>query len=307
MRIGAWSSSWIWGLGALFVGALPYGCSSDEGGGSVSQTDAPNAVAAALCSDYYACSCDENDQTFSSQKDCELQVAATVQQAIDEGKDTDLSYDGTCVTKLRSVVDAIDCRSGQDIVLDTNFVKLAYEFADCKIYYGAKQPGEACAPLDGSSGDDCVRGSRCDGGVCTALIARGGVGASCQQNDECDAGLYCIGIDSQTDKTCQSLPEVGQTCLGTLDLCTTTAYCDQASKKCASLPSAGSACTPSGNVILRRCAKGNTCEQDTCEAAPSAGEACVLECAAGYSCESNRCVKTQSASCDYTRGVAGGS
>ncbi|MCA9641637.1 MAG: hypothetical protein H6718_08250 [Polyangiaceae bacterium] len=295
------------GLGALFASVLPYGCSSDDGGGSVSQSDAPNAVAKALCGDYYGCSCDEdNPSVFSSQDDCEFQIAATVQQAIDEGKAAGLSYDDTCIPKLRTVVSTVNCRSGSQVALDSSFLEAAYEFTDCKIYYGPNQPGEACQSLNDSSGDDCVKGSVCVAGVCGPLVARGGVGASCQQNAECDPGLYCIGIDNQNAKTCQSLPSVGQTCLGTLDLCATTAYCDQATKKCASLPGVGQACAPSPNVLLRRCADGSTCNQDTCEAAPGAGEACALECAVGYACEANRCVKPPSASCEYTRAVAAG-
>ncbi|MCA9646205.1 MAG: hypothetical protein KC492_36190 [Myxococcales bacterium] len=116
----------------------------------------------------------------------------------------------------------------------------------------------------------------------------------------------CVGIDNPTTKTCQSLPAVGQTCLGTQDLCTTTAYCDQSSKKCVALPGTGQACAPNPNVALRRCAEGNTCEQDTCAAAPGAGETCALECAVGLVCQNNRCVIGQSASCDVTRLTAAG-
>lgn len=307
--IRAWKSgsSLVLGLGALFAASLPYGCGSDDDGGSVGQGDAPNAVAVALCGDYFDCNCDENDQTFSSQKDCELQVAATVQQAIDEGKAAELTYDGSCIPKLTSLVDALNCRASGQIGFDTNLIRLYQDYVDCKLYYGSNQPGESCTSLADSAGDDCVRGSRCQLGVCGALVARGGVGAPCQQGDECDAGLVCVGVDNLTDKTCQNLPTAGQTCLGTQDLCTTTAYCDQSSKKCASLPGTGQACAPSPNIALRRCAEGNTCEQDTCEAAPGAGEVCVVECAVGYSCENSRCVKGQSASCDVTRLTASGS
>ncbi|MEZ4371569.1 MAG: hypothetical protein R3B07_12125 [Polyangiaceae bacterium] len=304
--IKASGSRLVLGLGALFVAALPYGCSSDEGGGSVSQSDAPNAVAVALCGDYYGCSCDENDNTFSSQDDCEFQIAATVQQAIDEGKAAELSYDDTCIPKLKGLVSALNCRASGEIGFDANLIELYQDYVDCKLYYGEKQPGSSCTKLNDSASDDCVKGSKCELGVCSALTARGGVGAPCQQGDECDAGLVCVGIDNPTTKTCQSLPAVGQTCLGTQDLCTTTAYCDQSSKKCVALPGTGQACAPNPNVALRRCAEGNTCEQDTCAAAPGAGETCALECAVGLVCQNNRCVIGQSASCDVTRLTAAG-
>ncbi len=305
-RLWKSGSSWVLGLGALFVGVLPYGCSSDDEGGSVGQSDAPNAVAVALCGDYYRCSCDENDQTFSSQEDCELQVAATVQQAIDEGKAAELTYDGTCIPKLKQLVGALDCRASGEIGFDADLIRLYQDYVDCKLYYGTKQPGDACTKLSDSASDDCVKGSTCQLGVCGALSARGGVGAPCQQADECDAGLVCVGVDTPNDRTCQNLPGAGQTCLGTQDLCTTTAYCDQSSKKCANLPGTGQPCAPSPNVALRRCAEGSQCNQDSCESAPGAGEACTLECALGFTCENNRCVKGQSASCDVTRLTASG-
>lgn len=277
---------------------------SDDSGGAVGATDAPAAVAKALCGDYFSCECDRDDQTFSSREDCELKVATTVQGVIDDGKAAELTYDDSCVSKLTALVSALDCRAAGDIGFDVNLFKLNQSYTDCKLFYGTAKPGESCSAAPRDAGDSCVRGSSCDAGICSGVVTYAGQGATCESTGDCTAGLLCVNINGDNSLTCESLPNVGATCLGTEDLCTTTAVCDQSSKKCVALPKVGQPCAARANVVLRRCQQGAVCEQDTCVAAPGAGEACIVECQEGFKCEGSRCVAAESASCGLTRLVS---
>ncbi len=277
---------------------------SEDSGGGVAAADAPSVVAKALCGDYFDCGCDQSDQTFSSREDCELGVASTVQASIDEGKAAGLTYDDTYGPKLTSLVAAADCRAAGDLGFDVDLMKLSQSFSDAKLFYGSAQPGQPCTTLERSNGDDCVRGTKCEGGVCSSETVHLAQGEPCGGAKSCSAGLLCVSINGDGAQTCESLPSVGATCLGTADLCTTTAVCDQTSKKCVELPKVGQPCGARANVVLRRCTQGAVCEQDSCVAAPGAGEACTVDCQTGFKCEGSRCVAAESVSCQLTRGVA---
>ncbi|HWB76411.1 MAG TPA: hypothetical protein VG755_15685 [Nannocystaceae bacterium] len=276
----------------LLGAALAVACTDDGDSGPISgepvpEDDAPEVVPATACDAFIECGCaDYVDSPFEDEDACLDAVEAGLRAGLDEGDDAGLTYDAQCVGDVLAAFGEIGCKSLTEIATDAD----ALERLDlrCKFFYGDDVAGAPCTDLMGTSGDSCQRGLECIANVCrvNAAIAEG---QPCMQGDSCVNGTVCTSLEINGASTCTSLPEVGQTCLGELDLCDLDGYCDQASKTCALLPAAGSPCSPNMSVLGRRCDDDATCENEMCIAAPAAGEPCTGVCQSGSSCVANVC------------------
>ncbi len=270
-------------------------------GGGLSAQDAPTVIANAACDWFYSCNCANlDDARFSSIEDCRLEVAGEVQDGIDEGEAAGLSFSSECAQRVVDLIDTLGCATLGELILDPRKLGAALEIQDCKLYYGERGAGQHCTALEHSNGDDCVPEYACIDGVCQVVANDLRPGDSCMpQDSRCATGLVCLDINGGTDPKCETLPSVGETCKGTLDLCEVQYYCEQSSKTCTRLPSVGQACAPFPNYLQMRCDFGAVCVNETCEAAPGGGEPCLVTCAEGFSCENGVCVESPALACAY--------
>lgn len=278
---------------ALLLGAaLAVACSDggDSGpvvGEPVPQDDAPERVPATSCAAFVDCGCDDFvDSPFADEDACEDAVKASLQAGIDEGEAAGLTYDAQCVGDVLAAFAEIECRSLSEIALDADLLQRID--IQCKFFYGDAVAGAPCTELDATNGDSCAKGLTCRDAVCRtdATIA---AGQPCMPGDQCAYGTVCTSLELDGAATCTDLPAVGETCLGTADLCDVDAYCNQADKTCALLPAAGAACAPQASVLGRRCNVDATCTDEMCVRSPAAGEPCQGECQSGSSCVANVC------------------
>lgn len=278
---------------ALLLGAaLAVACTDggDDGpisGQPVPEDDAPDRVPATACSAFVDCGCDDFvDSPFADEHACQDAIRTGLEAGIDEGENAGLTYDAQCVGDVLAAFGEIGCKSLTEIASDAD----ALERLDlrCKFFYGDDVAGAPCTELTMTNGDSCQQGLECRDNVCRvdAAIAEG---QPCDPGDSCVNGTVCTSLEINGASTCMSLPEIGGTCLGALDLCDLDGYCDQASKHCAALPAAGSPCSPNPSVLGRRCNDDATCDNEMCVAAPAAGEPCTGVCQSGSSCVANVC------------------
>ena len=282
------------GLALGLVTAALGSCKDDDN--TVSAEDAPETFAQAVCAIYYDCACDSRmPNRFSSQEDCELEVAADLQGDIDAGEAAGLTYHGDCVGDGISALRDLGCASVTEIILDAQLIASLDEVDQCKLFSGTRTAGQPCESQNTFSGDDCETGLRCENqgnnSVCAVIEPRLGAGESCNQTDDCEVGLICLDVNGGNDQTCRALPDDGETCLGVGDTCGLESYCDQASKTCRALPSTGD-CAPTPSILLRRCANGFECDaNDVCQPSPGGGESCVLSCQTGFTCQAGVCAE----------------
>lgn len=295
MRNATWGAVMMaLGLGAIAAGA----CKDDEG---ISAQDAPDAIANAACDWFYACECEElDDPPYSSPENCRLEIAGDIQSAIDEGNEAELVYEPRCARLLLDAIDTVGCASLGELILDPDLLGEAQAIGDCKLFHGDRAGGQSCSELEHSNGDDCLPELTCIDEVCRSVANNLSVGEPCEGGDNrCASGLICLDINGGNDPVCEDLPEGGQTCKGTLDLCARQFYCEQSSKTCTPLPGAGEPCAPFPNYLQARCADNTVCDQDMCEPAPTGGEACLVTCAQGFVCDEFVCKVAPAVACSY--------
>jgi len=281
------------GLGAGLVLALS--CKDDDG---VSKEDAPEVFADKACAIYYGCGCESRvDASFSSEDDCRLEVAERVQAGIDEGEAAGLTYDADCFADYMGLVEDLECAAAVDLFFDIDKLAALDAVGRCKWYSGTRAAGQSCDALQDGHGDDCEQGLACVQGQCVAPERSTPAGEPCDGQTECVAGTVCIDVDGAEDRRCEALPLAGETCKGTLDLCATDSYCDQATKTCRALPPVGSACAPVPNVVGFQCVLYGECNEDVCEEAPSGGQACTAVCQPGFGCVAGVCVEQTPMAC----------
>lgn len=271
------------GLGLALAGA----CKDDGRHGPVDQGDAPGQIAARFCAAWFGCDCDGFAERFDSMADCETEIAEQVQDDIDDGNGAGLTYHSDCPGIWIDAIDTLSCQTFFEAALDQDSLDAGRNLAECKLYYGDEGAGQPCDEMPGVPGDDCEVDLVCNGGTCAVRTDPGTQGEDCSQQDPCADGHFCLDLDGDGAELCERLPQLGETCLGTLDLCDLEFYCDQTDKTCVALPTVGEPCGPMGTL---RCGEGSVCGAgDMCEAAPGAGEPCVLVCDTGLTCDAGVC------------------
>lgn len=282
----------------LFVAGVTVAACKDEAGPSAE--DAPEAVAQALCRWYFECGCDEENDRFTSEADCRLEIAGDVQSDIDEGQQQGLTYQPGCVQAVLDFFETVQCASAVDLYLEEDLARASEDLTSCKLFHGDREAGESCTELQDTNSDDCLADLDCENGVCTVPDVRKKAGEACNDMDAlCEAGLVCMDINGGTDRKCEDLPEAGEVCKGTGNLCHLDYYCEQSSKTCRSLPGPGKECAASPNVLQQRCNAEGVCNTDTnmCDPVPGGGEDCVLKCADGFVCEGGVCRTEEAVAC----------
>jgi hypothetical protein len=226
------------GAGGTAGGNSTAGTAGTAGGGgatSVPLEQLASALAAAACANLNACYVsavrvlihDEDCQTLFTGQIQETTVAA-IQQSVASGK---ITYDpvkaAECVANLT--------RGAQQLPPECANMNALLEA--CKLALG----NLAAADQPCGQSAECQRGLLCrlDSGCPGACQPFGQVGASCQQNAECDPtqGLYCQQLagdagapdagttDAGTPGTCQHYVALGDTCNQQQDQCVPGGFC----------------------------------------------------------------------------------
>lgn len=290
---------------AVLVLGLVTACGDGDGGGNASGTgpvdgdpvpadQAPEEAQQTFCGAWTECDCATFSDRYASQAECESEIAAALEDDLAQAAAAGLTYDPECMGDLLATYDAFGCRTLDELIADADdFARFAQI---CKVFYGDDQAGTPCEEPPSLSGDSCARGLECEDGTCIVrqLVDKG---QPCNSGDLCDDGAVCVPVDSLDAFECAELPEAGQTCLGVGDLCSFDAYCDQGSKTCRALPAIGEACVGAAFPVANRCAEGGVCENETCVAAPKAGEPCSDACEAGTTCDDGVCVVVAPLTC----------
>lgn len=282
--------------GVLVLGlAIACGDGGGDGDGSgtgpvdgdpVPEDQAPDEAQQTFCGAWAECDCATFSDRYVNQAACESEITAALEAELAEAQAAGLSYDADCMGDLLATYDAFGCRTIDDIIADAD--DFAAYAQICKVFYGDDAAGMPCEDPPSLSGDSCQRGLACEDGTCIVrrIVAEGD---PCEPSDLCDGGAVCVPVESVEQYECAELPEAGETCLGMLDLCSLDAYCDQDTKTCATLPPVGQPCATQTLPIGGRCAAGAVCEEETCVAAPKAGEPCTDACEPGATCEDDVC------------------
>jgi hypothetical protein len=263
-----------------------------DGDGGLSQEDAPQAYAEAVCAALFECGCAAAN-AYTSQDACVLDLAADAQAVIDEGNAAGLTYSEACAGDLLRAFAALECSTVADLLVAPDLQREALAL-ECKLFYGTVPAGGACTALADEQGDSCVATAECEGGVCAAFDVALPAGAVCTALDTCAVGLACLDVEGAGTSTCVALPSDGQTCVTTADLCGLDLVCDQATKTCEPLPGPGQPCAAMGNPaqLFARCRTGSYCDgSSTCQATPGAGEPCTIGsgCSTGLTCTAGVC------------------
>ncbi len=282
------------GLGLALAGA----CKDDDENGPVDESDAPSEVAQRFCAAFYGCDCDAFSMRFDSMADCETEYAESIQDQIDNGNAAMLTYQAACPGIWLDALDELQCQTVFEAGMDDSAVAAFRALVECKLFYGTRGAGEPCQVDPDVSGDECEKDLVCENEVCAVRVEAPELGETCMPNGEvCAGGAACLDLDGDGASICEALPKAGETCLGMLDLCDAYLTCDQTDKTCVSLPAVGQPCGPQGVI---RCAEGAVCGAgDMCEAAPGAGEPCTYFCEEGLICQENVCAVAQPLVCGF--------
>jgi hypothetical protein len=211
----------------LLLGAwgilLAAGCKEDGGGGGgsavgpVPEDEAPETAVTVVCGQFESCDCDPAN---AAPEGCEASIEDQVRQAQGDATAAGLEYDAACMGKYLSGYRELGCRTVGDFTFE-ELVALAREY-QCKVFYGTDEPGEACEAIE-DLGDSCAAGSLCVDALCVALTDPSAEGEECNTNvnlvTACVAGTFCIDIDGDERATCVRIPQSGETCLGSLQIC----------------------------------------------------------------------------------------
>jgi hypothetical protein len=138
---------------------------------------------------------------------------------------------------------------------------------------------------NGVRGPLCPETQYCQNNTC---VPRKGAAASCSANEECAAGLRCVG--SSGAMSCQPFQDLNQPCGAATD-CKDLLSCDATSKGCIpNLALDGEACSSSVGCAEGYCQAGAT---QTCAAYKGSG----MACASNGECRSNVCSTTCQPAC----------
>jgi hypothetical protein len=231
----------------LLLGLSACGDAPADAPAVVHEADAPQAVAAAVCSAEHDCACPA--PAWPDRPTC---VAAEVQALEDSSviaAEHGLRYDGECVA--RRVQAYADAGCDRDVELEP--CALA-----CKPYVGDAERGEACERLGITVDvDTCAQGLACSAGVCMPsceMQAPLPEGATCaagiESLGECERTHYCASDTRQ----CVPRPEAGDACPD--DACVDSAYCDRSDPdgpRCTARRAAGAACSVDVQCQSERC------------------------------------------------------
>ncbi len=280
---------------AAMVGVPACGGSSSGGSGNSDAgvgtplTDAPAALAGALCGVLTQCLGPVETLALQGQ-DCSTYYTAQLKEgeislfpaAITKGT---VVYDGTKMSACLGAIQSAGCAT-----LTTRLSSLCGSLAK-----GIIPSGGACSlSSECASGSFCKTASVCPG-TCTALLS---AGQDCEQSDDCENGLIC----STTTNKCVKPADAGEACNGSAPPCSPELACQGApqggSGTCVTIAAAfgaasGAACDPTTATF---CATGLSCAATavtggtvafTCEA-PPATTACHIgypeECPQGQYC-----------------------
>lgn len=251
-------------------------------GKPVPKDEVPEAGAATLCDAWETCECADYPDAFASKEACESSVEANLAADVAAADAAGLHYDADCMGDLLATYESFGCTTLAELLDDIETLVTFYNA--CKPFYGDDEAGTACSEPEDVPGDSCAQGLRCEEAVCRSQTLKD-AGEACTYQDLCEAGTYCVPVDTLEDSECTALPGVGGTCLGVTDACDFDAYCDQSDKTCKALPAVGESC-----AMTLRCSEDAICGEDMmCEAAPEAGEACEQQCATGSTCVGSVC------------------
>lgn len=289
--MGKHGALWLWGILAVA------GCKDDAGGGGssvgpVPEDDAPETAVNVICGQFDSCDCDPAN---AAPDGCAASIDEQVRQAQGAATAAGLEYDAACMGRYLSGLKELGCRTLGDFTFD-ELVELAREY-QCKVFYGTDQPGEACETVD-DLGDSCAAGSLCFESLCVAIGEPAAEGEECSTEldflSACVEGTFCLDIDGDQTTRCVKIPEAGEACLGSLQICDVGLVCTDGS--CVVGPGEGEACNTGG---ISQCGEGLQCNFETsiCELLPTGGEACTFSCADGFDCEDNRCVAQEPVIC----------
>ncbi len=265
-------------LGALAL-LLPIAGCGGGGGGASTVEELPAVYASAFCPKLDECFGPAaeiflegaNCTDFLSQQLTDQNVPLW-RAGIDSGT---IIYHSDQVAACRNALNAASCE-----VIGGDALPAACE----AVFEGTVAPAGTCRTNEECSGDAyCNQDTGCPG-TCTARAA---AGATCTQNDGCQAGLAC------TDGTCGTAPAIGGACGGPdgMDCGGDTNVClgatDTAAGTCHPLADAfrvarGDACNPDNGEL---CVQGSTCAligydlatettSWTCKAPASSGGTC---------------------------------
>lgn len=143
--------------------------------------------------------------------------------------------------------------------------------------------GTCATPCIPGGATSCATGFTCQTGAaagCGACKVAGGIGASCESNDDCasslcatrdgDAGAFCTGICSSAED------------------CPRSFTCDSAGDFSVCVPPVGTDAPPEPGTVGAACGTGAECNSGLCTTENFCTDICVsgAECPSGYVCES---------------------
>jgi hypothetical protein len=285
------------------------GGTGDDGGVSMSVTEAASNIAGALCAKINTCTGFYVQSAYGDLATCQSREASLFEEAI--------TAKGTGWT----TVAIKECA-------------LAIPQTSCDDALGHQLPS-ACHPPAGqlASGATCGDNAQCSSGYCnlgaggkcgTCAAGLGAAGATCYRDDDCAFGTVCVGNDvtasPEKQGHCTALAAGGATC-DDAHPCMKTLAChgDSSTGMCAGPDAAGANCNQIGADFAGNCDElsGNYCSKvsgGTCTqiALVAAGQPCgvvggVLNaCTASGKCggSSSSCVAPAAdfGNCDATNG-----
>jgi len=261
----------------VFSMFLTLGCGDDDefarADGPVSEGDAAETSAEAICNAYRACDC--GDIVGVSLVGCETGLEFSWQAREDRARELGLTYDGDCLAKRINAMADRGCA-----LPDTNAIPFC-SGETCLIWHGTRAEGEECE--GGGSLSDCQQGLVCLG-TCQKPCANTGFdiaeGEVCRDVEaeffgNCADGLVCDADDG----ICKALPTVGEPCPLNVR-CAEGLVCDTSSGSpiCAEPLAVGESC-----ILPLQC-ESRTCTEGSCAPPPGDGETCIQTCAEGFVC-----------------------
>lgn len=149
---------------------------------------------------------------------------------------------------------------------------------------GTCTPTRTLADLGEGCGDSVTCGADAfcaTNGTCTALRA---VGQPCDEEDDCEFGLGCIGATELQSGACRALAVVGGQC--PYQRCSEIGAACSASFTCVPAGLTGSTCSRSED-----CSRFSVCDTtaSTCRNTPTLGMSCTTRCAGTSWCDGTKC------------------